>query len=332
MKIQSTFYYLALVLVGCTAARDTATLLPQITFAIPDNATSASSSQLSLQSPTGSNVLTNWGTRMERVVEYVNLVLTKLEESKQVAATGQFSFTNAAGVKMSGKVEALADDATYTQQAVLCANDALFLHVKWNAAKDKVRAVRDFNVNSFALETTADLKTEIVYDASTTTKTLNVYSYGTPWALLIPTDVSSDATEGGSHLGEVLNMTLDASGNFTCKGVNAWTSAGLSSYGGEGDSYLTGKLNADGSGLFLANRLWATSVCTAGAGEIPFNEDADAPNYCFLGTIATDASVSYSAAASIVTTNWTEASLKAVGVAKDEDIKVVSFDEGIVCP
>ena len=332
--------------VGCSEQSSntdstTTEFFPTLDFALPS--TIVSSSAVRAQSGTvvgavvgqpensalgiaGSNVLTRWAFRIDRIINFTNTVLTRLNEKGVTAASGTFT-KELAGGTIKGQVAEIVNNANYNHLAIICLDDQKSLYIEWSTDGSKVHFIRDFKVDPAATGNTTDLKTEITYlESSDTTIELNVY--GTPWK--IPADVSNSA-DGGDYLGEYVYATRGSDGNFTIKGVNAWESAERTSATAAdafvGDAFGTGKLNSDGSGDFLIYRVFSTLLC----GSITFDPaDTDSPGWCYSGSFDNAGSITYSILN--LSSLWSDTALKPIGIAQDSSVKVVDFPSMVSCP
>ena len=333
MRVKSRFlvWSLALVAVGCGMKKkkeEETTSLPKIDFTFPNSATaSLSDAELAQAADSGTNVLNEWSKRMDNAVGYINKTLEKLNGEK-IQKAGSVSFKNASGQTIKVTVAAYTADSTYSQEGLVCVDASPMLLIRWNDDSSKVYALKDFAVEPYTATYKSTMKTELTYEKSTTS-TITAQSYGTPWS--VPTDVSADTTNGGTFLGETVKVSKDANSIFTIVGLNAWEAAARTAANKAdafvGDAYLTGSLSADNTGKFLAWRKFNT-IC----GTTTFTESSTGnPGWCFVGTVTSTGSATYSVQAADIAAQWADSTLKPLGVAKATSVKVVEFPSSVSC-
>lgn len=293
---------------------------PILNYEIPLAGT-ASSHKISTRSATsGTNVLFEWSTQINRIMTYINDLFGQLNRT-QIGTIYSGSVTLPNGNSISINLADLSNDGEYSRQALVCSNGARFLFAKWNNDKTKVKIVRDFNHNPQSTDSSASrpLLTEVVYDkqAITGQTSLHVYNNGQPWE--VPADINE-----GPYLTDHIVSVLKTDGSMTFSGVNAWSPAPIDSTyngGNNGDVWLVGQLNADASGSFIAHRKFNTGICNAAFTEL-------SPNWCFGATFNSAGIPDYSILN--LATLWL--ALESVGITSDTSLKYIEMPTTLDCP
>lgn len=323
-----SFLIIATLLIGSCANKksnsnntDTG-FFPVINYSVP------SSASTTLQKPTstrntssGSNVLSEWASKMNRIVDYINQLFASLNRTNiPLTYTGSHQLSN--GNTISLQVSEITGDTTYSHQALLCNNGEKFLYARWNDDHSRINVVRDFSQNPQSTGTTYDraMKVEVDYSQDTTNDetTIHFYGNGQPWY------VPSDVTQDGSFLIDHIASIKKSDNSFTFSGVNAWTSTTIdSSYIGDssGDVWMVGQLNAEGSGSFIAHRKYNSTICNSAFTEL-------SPNWCFGASFDASGIPDYS----ILNLSNLWVALQTIGITDDSSLKFVSMPSTLDCP
>lgn len=298
---------------------------PTLNFSVGSNITEQPQTKPNSEMETrgnafGSNILSHWGRRTNRTVEFIDHYLKFLNKaylpSDYTEGTHQLANGNAIFVKVAD----LADDGEFTRQAILCHENNPFLYLKWSTDKNKFRAYRDFSINPHQMDPNLNktMLTEIDYVKNPENNdTSLVFSVnGAPWEK--PNDVND-----GDYLAERIEATKKNDGSITLSGVNAWLSSAIDNSftgDGKGDVWMVGQLNTDGSGKFVAHRRYNVLICNSA-----FNEAN--PNWCFGANINPAGSPNF--IISGLDTLW--ASLQSISLTNDSGLKHVSMPTTLDC-
>lgn len=266
--------------------------------------------------------LVRWANRIQKVINDVSLVLTRLE-TDGVSTTGTFS-EKGPGKNISGKVEAITDE-TYAYSATICKTTAgtatPFLNIKWNADKNKVLAVRNHAVkpgmrNGEGSESDVTLVSEVTYTVSATATTVDIKAHGTPFAM--------PANHDGESLTDSFHGTKATDGAITVKGVTDWWSTTApTTY--TGDAYIVGSIAAAGTTGTSVGFDSSNTACASVTFDDTKTAATDAPGWCLGRALGSDTNYT----ATELATEW--ATLSAVGIAPASELEAITFDSTFTC-
>ena len=274
-------------------------------------------------------LLYSWVRRVNGVIKEVNRISRRIN---QISATltpndsQQIVFANQGDDSLlSGKIESITADDTYAYQAVLCAGDDIFAHLKWSEDASKIALTKDFKAAAFNSSLKTDYKVRAVAEQSADSLNLQINSQGSWVEELV------EESQGTSLL-EFGNINLGSDRIYEVKAVSHRYQDEL---GNEitGDSYLTGRLvpslvNSDKYfSEFLAYLKNAEACGTFSEDQsVIWNpENLGDDGWCYgspLGRIAFR---------NLETLQRTYTNLEAVGYASTQSLETVSFDEGLTC-
>jgi len=317
----------SLSLAGC----GTSNFFPTLSYTLPTSITSASTAlELELAStkatapapqPVGDFLLLNQVQRMDRIVENINNLLTRLNEDG-VDKTGTFS-GKGPGKNVKGKISAITD-TTYAYEATICVDSTVLDYIRWNKDKNKVEAYHNFGANPIRAEWVTNLIAKVIYDSSDSANTtLNQWVHGTPWAL------PNAGLSTNNTLTEYVAGTRSSAGAHTIKGVSSWDDGSANAWT-YGNGYFTGQLASDGSGG------WAGYLYMNGDGGIcntaPASIDEATPSswLCHAHEIG-NASVYTNLTTPAAATYYDTANLDLIGIAAATNLTAVAMPSGLSC-
>jgi hypothetical protein len=280
--------------------------IPTIDFTIPEITTG-----LELNSTASeTSVLEEWADRSERIISQVNNVLERLNSDK-LAIPG--SFTGKGPAQSMSGIIAAASNAEYDYEALVCVNKEPALVIKWKTDQSSIYFARDYSKNPLAESLAPELIAEGYFTQADGIKNLKLNGHGKPWIkpLLII---------DGDYLAQYIDAKIDADNTFVMNGVNNWYESEL--VAGEADAYLTGKIESDGTGQYVAYRKFNTILCPNAFDE----ESQEASQWCLgreLGSSQSYTDEQRSAA-------WE--ALKDYGIAQKSELKTVSLSSELSCP
>ncbi len=295
---------------------------PVINYSVPDPAsTTQQKTQANRTTTSGSNVLSEWASKMNRIVDFVNELFTSLNRTNiSINFSGSHQLENGNTISLS--VAERTGDPSYTQHALLCNNGVKFLYAKWNSDHTKINVIRDFSQNPQITNTNFNrtMMAEVEYskDISTNEATIHFYGNGEPW--YVPSDVTQDGTFLVDHIASVKH----SDDSFTVSGVNSWTNTPIdSSYSGDtnGDVWMVGQMNADGSGSFIAHRKYNSTICNSAFTEL-------SPNWCFGASLNSSGIPDYS----ILNLSNLWVALETIGLTDDNTLKYIEMPSTLECP
>jgi hypothetical protein len=259
-------------------------------------------------------ILDRWTERADHTVRNANGLMSILNREQSISADGQF-FDKGPDQGIDGEVKVLADDPDYTKEAIVCYNDAPFVHLKWNDDGSKVLMTRDLSNNpGGALGTAMMVKMNYVVDEAGV-KNLFMTSFGVPW------NKPDFVTDDGDSIAEFAEVVEQVDGSVDVSAVEEWQNAEDDLPSAESDGYLVGRVNADASGEFVGYRKFDTYACADGFDQT----DNTAPGWCHGRAIGgeryTDAERDDA---------WLR--LQSIGILNSGYLEKVAFGEEVVCP
>ena len=287
-------------------------VLPTIDFSLPETISNEDKQRkLEIAGFSDSTtVIEFWASRMDRIIDKINSILTRLN-AQAVEGTGSFTGKGNDGL-MSGTISELSGDPTYKYEALICYNDVGFLSIKWSDDNNRVEATRDFNITPLNRVTATNLLTRVLYTAAEST-TVEVTAHGTAWnrpARLTNEDQMTHYIYGDKTSDETI----------TLRGVQDWYETVPDSF--TGDSYLTGKIEADNSGEFVGYRSFHEQ-CS----DTVFDEDAvTGASWCAGRAIGSSTRYTDEERS----TAWER--LQTIGIAQQSNLAVVSLNSSLSCP
>jgi hypothetical protein len=282
---------------------DSSEVIPTLNFTTPDISTSLA---LAADSVT---IVERWVDRADKVVDQINNIIGRLNSEIEEDASS-FSGKGPNG-NISGVIADNSSDEAYEKEALICSQGSAFLYVAWNTEGTEVKFIRDFSVNPMSEDLERALMAEVVY-SSVEDVQVDFTVQGTPW-------YQPDNVTEGPELSEFVSIKQVSGEGTLVKGVNNWYSTFPESP--EADAYMTGSLQDDGSGEFVAYRKFNTDECSAA-----FDPEADSPAWCLgreVGSSDTFDSDQILAA-------WEN--LKDYGIADLNNLTTVSLPEHLSCP
>lgn len=289
-------------------------VLPTIDFSLPSSISSNRTAVRKFKGPrfpSNSTVIEHWAERMNRSIEKNNELIAKLNEA-ELDETGAFTGEGRRG-NISGMISELTDDPVYQHEALICNDNEAFLTIKWNTDQSQIETVRNFHHKALETDESAGFFGKMLYTQSEEGETLEMRAHGTPWRApeeLVDEDQMTQYTYGHKA----------SDGTMTLKSVQDWYTDVPESF--TGDGYLTGKLESDGSGEYVAYRSFKDE-CTA----IVFDENAVTGDSWCLGK-AVDSDTDYTAEE--LSQAWDR--LQTVGVALQSNLQSVALETNLSCP
>ncbi|MBF0280316.1 MAG: hypothetical protein HQM13_21150 [SAR324 cluster bacterium] len=259
-----------------------------------------------------SSTFERWIRRMDFIIEETNETLSSLN-SEELDATGSFSGKGYDG-RVSGTISALSGDPTYQYEALVCYDNTGFLSVKWSADESQIESTKDFSkMPSHRGNSAANLLSKVIYSNSGRKTTVEMLAHGAPWhrrfdmddeALMTHYMYGQTITEGATFIRSVQDWYSSVPENFTA------------------DAYLTGKIEADESGEYVAY-LSSEEECAG----IDFDENSvTGESWCLGKAIGSDTDYS----AEELSQAWNN--LSDIGIAKQSNLQTVALQSNLSCP